>query len=47
MDGRGHDPMTFKRNLHSLTFLQLIHGGFTAYFLRKEGVYDAMLLPGV
>ena len=44
MDGRGHDPMASKRNLHSLAVSLLIRGG-SAHFLGNEGAYDAMLLP--
>ena len=47
MDGRGHDPMAFKRNLHSLEYPILIRGWSTAYFLGKQEVYDAMFFPGI
>jgi hypothetical protein len=45
MDGRGHDPMTFKRNLQSLTVLLLILGRSAWLFFRQTRVSDAMLLP--
>jgi len=35
MDGRGHDPMTFKRNLHSLAVLLLIRGGSACPLFRQ------------
>jgi hypothetical protein len=44
MDGRGHDPMTFKRNLHSLAVLLLIRGGSACLFLRQTKDRDAMFL---
>jgi hypothetical protein len=47
MGGRGHDPMTFKRNLHSLAVLLLILCGSACLFLRQTGVRDAMFLPEI
>jgi hypothetical protein len=35
MDGRGHDPMTFKRNLHSFGVSPLILGGSACLFLKQ------------
>jgi len=37
MDGKGHDPMTFKRNLHFLGVPLVIHGGPTCLFFRQTG----------
>jgi hypothetical protein len=45
MDGRGHDPMTFKRNLQSLVVLLLILGRSACLFFGQMRVHHATLLP--
>jgi hypothetical protein len=45
MDGRGHDPMTFKRNLQSLAVLLLVHGRSACLFFGQTGGKGATLLP--
>ena len=45
MDGKGHDQMTFKRNLHFLGVPLLIDGRSACLFFRQTRVHDAMLLP--
>jgi len=45
MDGRGHDPMTFKRNLQSLGYSLLIRGWSTCLFFGQPGGKGATLLP--
>jgi hypothetical protein len=43
-DERGHDPMTFKRNLQSLAVLLLVLGRSACLFFGQMGVHHATLL---
>jgi len=43
MDGRGHDPMSFKRNLQSLAVLLLILSRSACLFLGQTGGQGATL----
>jgi hypothetical protein len=45
MDGRGHDPMTFKRNLQSFGYSLLIRVWSACLFFGQIGGKDATLLP--
>jgi hypothetical protein len=46
-DEGGHDPMTSKRNLHSLAALLLVRGRSACLFFGQMRVHHATLLPEV
>jgi hypothetical protein len=45
MDKRGHDPMTFKRNLHSLGYSRSLAARLPSYFLGNQGGNDSIFFP--
>jgi len=47
MEGWENDPMTFKRNLHSLAVLLLIDSGSVCLFHGQTRGSNATLLPEV